>query len=476
MFDWRSRFMSVVLLAALAVPAIPAGAQTPPPPAQTPVPPGGSGLPPIPAVPPVPLVGGGPPLTLADAVSAALGQNFTIRLQALQVAIAHAQVAQAEAGIQPKVGFSGTYLQTWPPAGAGGQTVSGTAGGTPFTIQLPASPNPQYTFNLPLTYPLYSGNALQDQITIAQDTLRGTEATLAATIAQVILQVRQAYYQVQLTQGQVAAAQRAVDATQENVRVTGARVRVGTSPQFDLLQAQAQLAQFQQTLTQAKANAVLAQQNLDVVLDRPQTTVVSTAALGLPEPPQDPDALVQMALRLRPELAASQATIEAQHAAIDLAEAGLRPNITISAGPQVQTGDPTVKDPVSWSGQIQLILAILDGGLTKAKVDQARQQLAVAQTQDALLRQSIEQQVRTAYLNLQNAAETLRSAESQLVAAREQLRIANVRFQAGVGTQLEVVTAEQSRATADQAVVQAEYNYNLAIAQIEQAVGIQVKF
>ncbi len=471
MSDRRYRFMSVALVAALALSAVPADAQVTSPPAA----PGESGFPPIPAVPPVPLVGAGRPLTLGDAVSAALQQNFTIRLQALQVAIARAGVAQAEAGVQPKVNASGTYLQTWSPEGP--RPVTGTAGGVPFTITLPQSPNPQYTFNLSLSYPLYTGNALQDQITIAQDTLKSTEAQLAATISLVVLQVRQAYYQVQLAQGQVAAAQRAVDAARENVRVTTARVQVGTSPQFDLLQAQSQLAQFQQSLTQAKANVVLAQQTLDVVLNQPQTTIVSTATpLGLPEPPQDQEALVQLALRTRPELVAAQATIDAQQAAIDLAEAGLRPNVTISGGPQVQTGDPTVKDSASWTGQLLLTLAILDGGLTRAKVEAARQQLAVAQTQDAQLRQTIEQQVRTAYLNLQNAAETLRSAESQQVAAREQVRIANVRFQAGVGTQLEVVQAQQTLATADQAVVQAQFNYNLALAQIDQATGVQVRF
>jgi len=476
MSDWQYRLVSAALLAALALPALPAGAQTPAPPAQSPAPSGGAALPSIPDVPPVPLVGGGPLLTLADAVSAALGQNFTIRLQALQVAIARAGVAQAQAGVQPKVNFSGSYVYTWPADGGGSKPISGTTGGVPFTVVLPPATNPLYTFGLSLSYPLYSGNALQDQITIAQDALKSAEAQLAATIAQVILQVRQAYYQVQLTQGQVGAAQRAVDAATENVRVTGARVQVGSSPQFDLLQAQAQLAQFAQTLTQAKANAVAAQQSLDVVLNRPQTTVASTSPLALPEPPPDQEALVQMAVRTRPELAAAQATIDAQRAAIDLAEAGLRPNVTISGGPQIQTGDPTFKDAASWTGQILLTLAILDGGLTKARVDAARQQLAVAETQEAQLRQTIEQQVRTAYLNLQNAAETLRSAESQHVAASEQLRIANVRFQAGVGTQLEVVNAQQGLATADQAVVQAEYNYNLAIAQIEQAAGIRVQF
>jgi len=64
--------------------------------------------------------------------------------------------------------------------------------------------------------------------------------------------------------------------------------------------------------------------------------------------------------------------------------------------------------------------------------------------------------------------------EAGQVSAREALRIANVRFQAGVGTQLDVVTAIQNLAAADAALVQAVYQYNLALAQIDQAVGNQV--
>jgi outer membrane protein TolC len=472
---WRDRFTSGALLAVLALSPAAAWAQTTQLPVPPQTPPSGAPTLVVPPVPAVPTITGGVPLSLADAVAAALQRNFTIRLQALQVLIAQSQVAQAEAGVLPKVTMTGTYndvFQQSPP-----NPITINVNGTPVTFTLPQSPNPLYTFGLTLAYPLYSGGALQDQIAIARANYAGSQAQLLATTAQVVLQVRQAYYQVQLAQGQVAAAQRAVDAARENVRVTEARVRVGSSPQFDLLQAQAQLAQFEQSLTQAKANAVQAQENLDIVVNQPQTTVVSTTTpLGLPQPPQDQESLVAMALRSRPELVASQAAIRAQQAGVDLAAAGLRPTVTISGGGAVQTGDPTAKFPVNWNGMITAAWAIWDGGLTPAKVDQARQQLAVSQTQDAQLRQTVEQQVRSAYLSLQNSAETLRSALSQLVAAREQLRIANVRFAAGVGTQLEVVQAEQTLATADLAVVQAQYNYNLAIAQIDQATGTQVKF
>src|SRR5579875_794299 len=118
-----------------------------------------------------------------------------------------------------------------------------------------------------------------------------------------------------MAQGTVGAAQRAVDGAQENVRVTAARVRVGTSPRFDLLQAQVQLAQSQQNLTRAKTGLVQAQQTLALVLYQPLTP------LGLPAPPPNVDALVRMALQQRPELIQARANVEAAEAAIDLAAA-----------------------------------------------------------------------------------------------------------------------------------------------------------
>jgi outer membrane protein TolC len=251
-------------------------------------------------------------------------------------------------------------------------------------------------------------------------------------------------------------------------------VTVGTSPQFNLLQAQVQLAQAQRTLTQAKAAAVQAEQQLAAVVDLPIATAIqATTAMGLPTPPQDVDALVKQGLANRPEVAQAQAAIQAAQAAIDLAAAGLRPTISLTGGPSLASSTLS-NAPVTWSGTLQMTLAIFDGGLTRAKVEQARQQLALTRVQLEQTQQTVEQQVRASYLNLQQAAESLTSAQAGLTAAREALRIANVRFQAGVGTQLEVVTAIQNLAAADAAVVQALFQYNLALAQIDQAVGTQI--
>ena len=484
----RFRFVRLVActtLAATALLPLTAAAQTQPtPPApSTPAPapsqPSTTAPLAIPPVPPVPSVGGGAPLTLLDAVRRALEQNLSIRQAALQVAIARAQVGQAEAGLYPTISVGASNTQATTP---GNTTLGGTinipsAGitGAPFTAVVPGTSTPQWKVDGILNYAIYTGNAVQDQIAIAQANLRGQQSAFAATAGQTVLAVRQAYFNYVQSIEQVAAAQRAVDASRENVRVTQAQVTVGTSPQFNLLQAQVQLAQAQRTLTQAKAAAVQAEQQLAAVVNLPISSAIdATTPMGLPTPPPDVEALVKQGLSNRPEIAQAQAAIQAAQAAVDLAAAGLRPVLSLIGGPTMQSNNLSTNTPITWSATLGVTLAVFDGGLTHAKVEQARQNLALSRVQLEQTQQTVEEQVRAAYLNLQQAAESLASAQAGLTAAQEALRIANVRFQAGVGTQLEVVTAIQNLAAADAAVVQALFQYNLAFAQIDQAVGTQI--
>jgi outer membrane protein len=480
------RFLVSVMMVTLCLgglPALPAGAQpaapSGPPGAPAPVPPAQAPtLSEIPTIPPIPVA---PPrtLSLADAVTAGLQNSFQIRQAALQLTLARAQLREAEGGKQLTLGGQASLTTN----SLGGQPLAGSisiggAPNQPFTtsgLSGSGTPSQLWQFGLTLRYPLYTGGALEAQIEIARANVAIAEAQFTAAAEQVVLAVRQAYYGLEQAQGAVEAAQRAVDAARENARVTDARVRVGTSPQFDLLQAQVQLAQSEQALTRARTGAVQSQQSLAAVLSLPLTTTVAPATpLGLQPPPGDVETLTQQALRNRPEVAQVRASLVAAQAAIDLAASGLKPNIALTGGPQLQTSDLT-RGSVNWTAAIVATLAIFDGGVTQARVDEARARLESTRVTEEQTRQQVELDVRNAYLTLGDAADQLRSALTAQTAAREALRIANVRFQAGVGTQLEVVTAVQNSSTADNGVVQAQFQYNLALALLDRATGVQVK-
>ena len=377
----------------------------PPGPPQTAPPPALTG--PIPTIPTVPTAPARP-LNLSDAVTIGLQNSFQTRQAMLNMAVARAQLNQANAGLLPTVtgaaSFTHNTLTNISPI-SGTISIPGAGiANLPFNTSPIISTGVQENtsaFSILIHYPLYTGGALQDQVRIAQANLALAQAQFAAAAEQVVLTVRTAYYQAQAAQAAVGAAQRAVDAARENVRVTQAQVQVGTSPQFNLLQAQVQLASSQQTLTTATTLAAQAQQNLAAVLVLPLgTTFGQIIPTELPEVPPDVDAMIGQALVNRPEIAEALASEQAAQATIDLAAAGLAPNITFTGGPEITTNDPTRSDATNWTATIALTIALFDGGLTRAKVDAARQQLNSAKVTEQLTRQSVELDVRNAYLGL----------------------------------------------------------------------------
>lgn len=189
MTTWTFRWIVSIALDATALLLLAAAAQTPPAQPQAPsspaqpaaqVSPQPSTLPPIPPVPPVPSVRPGTPLTLLDALRRALEQNLQVRQAALQVAIARAQVSQAQAGLLPTATLGASYTdQTAPGASKLGGTINIPSAGivdASFVAIVPGSATPPWAFRLNFAYLLYTGNALQDQVAIAQANLRGQQS------------------------------------------------------------------------------------------------------------------------------------------------------------------------------------------------------------------------------------------------------------------------------------------------------------
>jgi len=115
--------------------------------------------------------------------------------------------------------------------------------------------------------------------------------------------------------------------------------------------------------------------------------------------------------------------------------------------------------------------AIFDGGATYGKVKTARAQLESAKVNydDAVLQ--VELQVQQAIANLKQADETIQSQTKSVEEATEALRLAQERLNAGAGVQLDVLNAQVALLTAQSNQLQAEHDYNVALAQFEYAIG-----
>jgi outer membrane protein TolC len=418
-------------------------------------------------------------ITLVEALSLAAQNNHGLRVSAFEVTVARAQLAQAEAIKSGQLTLSGAYTRINQVSGGVIVLPPGTLpppnDTVTITIRLPA-PNPNiYSAALMYTYPIYTGGRIESQIALAQANLRGAGATLERAKQQLVLDVKQAYYQLLLAQAGIDVAQRTVDSADENLRVARARVAAGASPRFDEIQAEVNSANARQGLIRARNATALAQQGLDALVALPLDTVLAPREMMILVPVRSGvAALIRQALEARPELAELKARLAAAVAAIEIARSGGRPAVVLAGGPNYGNSTGTGGAAVAasgWSVTLSATVPIFDGHLTDQKVREAEARVEQLRASEAQLRQGIELDVRRSVLNYASAAEGLVTADKTIEQAQEGLRIANVRFSAGVSTTLEVVLAQGALVTAEANRIQALFDVNLARAQLERAIG-----
>lgn len=412
------------------------------------------------------------PLALAEAIAVALQQNQQLRVAAFEVAIARAQLAQARAGRSPQVNGQASVTRTQEGRPT---TISFLDHGALHTIVIPAPSPTLYDARLILQYPLYTGGRLEAQIALAEASVRGAEAALERIKQQVVFAARQGYFQLLLAQSGLDVAERSVAQATENLRVARARVAAGASPRFDEVQAEVALASALQSRVRARNAIAQAMQGLAAVLNLPVTTPLRPTDAFTVRPVQESaDALVARAAQARPEMAELAARRAAAQAGIELARSGARPNVSLQGtGSYSNTGGlfAGTAGAAGWSVTLAATLNLFDGGITRERVREAQLRVEQLVAMEAQQKQGIELEVRQAYLNLRSAAEELAGADALIAQAREALRIANVRFQSGVGTNLEVLNAQTALSQAEAAKAEALFSYNLARATLERAVG-----
>ena len=413
-------------------------------------------------------------VSFADVATAVVQNNLQLRAAALDVSVAQAQLAQAQGARLPQVGVSGSYTRNQERPG---QTVSfaNPFGPTPpvITIAFPSLDPNVYAARLGISYPLFTGGRLEAQIALAQANLRGAEATFNRAKQQVVYSALQIYLQGLLAAENIAAARRALETANESLRVAQARLSTGAAPQFDVLQAEVAVANAEQTLVRAQTGAGSAQINLNAALNLGQDTPLELTDTLAPRPVDGTlaDAIAR-ALRDRPDLVAFRNQIAAAQAGIDVAASGGRPIVSLGAGYDLNNSNGQSNGVFgSWSVTLGVTLSVFDGGITQAKIRAAQVRLEQLKIREAQTRQQIELDVRQAWLALQQAAGELAAATKAVEQGREAARLAGVRYQAGVGTSLELVTAQSTLASAELSLASARFNQNGARIQLILATG-----
>ncbi|MFA0750154.1 MAG: hypothetical protein SLRJCFUN_000557 [Candidatus Fervidibacter sp.] len=410
------------------------------------------------------------PMTLQECVEIALRTHPQVRLALSQREASVARLRQAQAQWRPELNLTGTQRQQGP-------TVS-------FIVPLPP-PNPPreisvvrpstQLLNLELRQSIYDGGRFTANIRSARYLLDASDASLQATRAQLILQVTEAYADVLAAQAFEEVARQSVERVQAVLKTAKARLEAGVAPRFDVLRAEAELAAAQEQLLTAQNALALAKAALNQLLGRPTDAPLELTPLPEPLAPSVETLRAEMfltqALAHRPELLAAEAQVQAAQERVNFAKADKNPLLFLSSNYQRQTATGFSRD-YSWSVNLIVQFPLFDSGRRESVVQEQEALLQQALAQREQLRRQIALEVEQAVRNYQVALQRLNTARAALASAEEAFRLARVRYEAGVGTQVEVLDAQVALTRARANEIQALYDAHKAFARLVYATGL----
>jgi outer membrane protein TolC len=409
------------------------------------------------------------PLSLADCLNIALQQNATILKAKNDLDAQYGIVVQTRAVVLPQLSATGQYKDTDPSA------IENFPGTT--------VPNQNWNAGLQIVQSIYQGGKLTAAVHAAKATKEQALAQYQATLADTLLVVRLAYYDILLAAEQITVNEASVNLLEKELDDQQRRYDAGTVPHFNVLRAKVSVANARPPLIQAQNSYRIAKNNLCNLLgynlprevwDNIPLTLTDTLDAA-PYQINLSDAL-QQSLAKRPELAALRKNEELQKLNIINAKSGYKPNLQLFAGYNwfnAQFTQPVELDHDihGWNAGAQMSWNIFDGLLTHGKVVQAKALHEKSKTAVDEEARNIELEVRTTYSDFLEAQEVLESQKTVQAEAEESLREANARADAGTGTQLDVLDAENSLTQARSTQVQALHDYDAARARFERAIG-----
>ena len=392
-------------------------------------------------------------LTLEESLALAMKNNQNVRSAREGVEKAQMGIDEARGSFLPSLDLSGGYTRN-----GGTRTVTTTA-------------DEVLQAKLGLTQPIYTGGKNSEayqrsllDLKVAQEELRRVEQDVA-------FQVKEAFYNVLLAQEKVTVSEIAVAAAEEHLRMARARFAAGTVAKFDVLQAEVELANTKPALIRARNSLTLAKENLKKVLVIDLRTPIEVVGeLTYARIEVDMEEKKAQAQEKRPEMRQALFRQEIGEREIRVAQAAYYPSFNFSANYQEQSQD---YGPYRESWNIGVVLSwnLFDGLITTSKVEQARIELRRVGLTREELQERIKLEVEEAILNLREAEERISTQVKNVELAEESLRLAQVRYENGVGTSTEVLDARHALIQAKTFLFESLYDYSLAQARLEKAVG-----
>ncbi|GMB01318.1 TolC family protein [Pelosinus sp. IPA-1] len=392
-------------------------------------------------------------LTLEDSIAMALNSNPAIKMTDADRKSAELQIKVAKSGNLPALAI--VHNDTLAHSGVDKVT--------------------DFNTSVSLGINLYTGGKTESDVSAAKLKLKVADSAVEQSKQKIKLDATNGYFTILQTKNALKVSQEAVDQMEAHLKNVQAQYAVGTVAKSDVLRSEVELANNQQALIKAKNAYDLAISNLNNIIGLPLDTEVTvkdelkheryTMALA--------DS-IQYALAHRPEAIQADYNIDVQKEAVKGAESGKLPTVSANATTGWQDKDFPGADNNSWSIGLKATWTPFDSGVTNAKIKQSDSAVVKATEQARQTKDSVQLDVRQAYLNMSEAEKRIDTNQVAVEKGEEDFKIAQVRYSAGVGTNIDVIDAQVALTQAKNNYIQAMYDFNTSKANLIKAMGVPV--
>lgn len=405
----------------------------------------------------------GDTLTLDQSVSEALVNNPSITVAREKIQEAEADKTKALSNFFPKIYASSSY----------------TALDEDISWSLPTGSvtvvdDEIYDYNLGLVQPLFTGGEITSLYRMQKKNFDASKKHFEKVKNDLVFEVKRFYFKVLEAEKLGKVAEEAVNQVAAHLEVVENFFREGMVPEVDVLKAKVVLANAKQNLINANNRAKLAKSHFNNLLNRNMGMEVNLEdILSFRETHFDLPSLIDEALENRPEVGEMRDRLNMAEEEVGIAHSNFFPQVVFEGSWDRSKGSvfPVDEWYESWSAVIQVSVDIWDWGENRNEVRRARASLEQFKGRLQLLMNSIELEVRRAYLALMAAGEKIRVQEEATKESEKNFRDTSLRFKEGIATNTDVLDAQTLLIQTHTDYYKALYGHNLALAAAERAVG-----
>ena len=409
-------------------------------------------------------------LDLEETIQRALLTNPSVKIAEYNRKAAKADYSAAK-------GARGISISLSHDSGRGGYAdyaMRSVNGGTPIWTK---SIGNSHSNSITASLPIFTGGELQGQIGQAKANYRSMLSAEEQAYNEMKETATTGYFNMLNATNMKALRQESVDRLQAHLDNVIAQYNVGIVARADVLRSEVELANAQQNYITASNQYDVAEATLNNIIGTPLgTTLLLKDRLQYEPYENDMAYCLAYSEQHRPELKQAEYAVDSAEAALVVARSGHMPKVYANASNNWggNGSDWPGDDDENWSVGVTASMNVFDSGVTWSKIHAAQENLAKAKESQRQIKDNVELEVRTDYLSMREAEKRITTAQVAVASAEEDYHIAVVRYQAGVGTNIDVMDAQEALTQAKTNYYQALYNYNTSKAALNTSMGVGV--